>query len=98
MLLTHAVVLAEARSYLAALADRARSFDASMEYERVLLQLDSIHGGLVPPTTGVPTTDPTILYEIASDAIESLAKYDVDKVDLEICLAMLEAARSIELP
>jgi hypothetical protein len=97
MLLTHAVVLAEARSYVAALADRARTFDASMEYERVLLQLDSIHGGLVPPTTAVPTSDPIILYEVASDAIEGLATYEVDKLDLEICLAMLAAARAMDL-
>jgi hypothetical protein len=98
MLLGHAVALAEARSYVAALSDRARTFDASMEYERVLLQLDSIHGGLIPPTTGVPTSDPTILYEVASDAIENLAKHDVDKLDLEICLAMLAAARAMDLP
>ena len=42
MLISHAVTLAEARSYVAALADRAQSDEASVEYERVLLQLDSV--------------------------------------------------------
>ena len=32
MLLAHAITLAEARSYVAALADGAQSFDASVEY------------------------------------------------------------------
>ena len=41
MLLSHAVTLAEARSYLAALADNAHTFDASVEYEHVLLELDT---------------------------------------------------------
>ena len=44
MLLAHAVTLAEVRSYLAALADQAQTFDASVEYERVLLQVDFIQG------------------------------------------------------
>ena len=38
MLLSHAVLLAEARSYVAGLADTATSFDAALEFERVLLQ------------------------------------------------------------
>ena len=37
MLLSHAVLFAEARSYLSALADSANGFDASLEYERCLL-------------------------------------------------------------
>ena len=48
MLLAHAATLAEARSYLAALADHALTFDASVEYERVLLQLDFLHGDDMP--------------------------------------------------
>jgi hypothetical protein len=38
------VALPKAKSYLAALADRARRFDTTIEYERVLLQLDRLHG------------------------------------------------------
>ena len=54
MLLAHAVTLAEARSYLAALADQALTFDASVEYERVLLQLDFLHGDFIPGISRVP--------------------------------------------
>ena len=42
MLLAHAVTLAEARSYIAALADEAATFDGSVEYEHALLYLDLI--------------------------------------------------------
>ena len=48
MLLAHAVTLAEARSYVAALADAALTTDASIEYDRVLLQIDFIHGDFIP--------------------------------------------------
>ena len=48
MLLAHAVTLAEARSYIAALADEAATFDGSVEYEHALLYLDLIHGDDVP--------------------------------------------------
>jgi len=97
MLLSHAVLLAETRSYLAALADNAATFDAAMEYERILLQLDWLHrdvsGGVVPPITVVPATDPNTLYAVAVAAISSLAGHGLDQLELEICLAMLEAAR-----
>jgi len=96
MLLSHAVLLAESRSYLAALADNAATFDSGMEYERILLQLDWLHRGLsngaVPPITLVPSTDPSTLYAIAVAALSSLASHGVDQLELEICLAMLEAA------
>ena len=93
MMLAHAVLLAEARTYLAALADQAGSFDAAMEYERVLLQLDWLHGGQVSPTTKVPTRDPKVLYSIACTAISNLSAHGIDALELELCLAMLEAAR-----
>jgi hypothetical protein len=98
MLLSHAVALAEARSYVVALARRAQTFEASMEYERVLLQLDWLHGGVVPRATEVPTSDRTILFEIASEAIENLTRHQVDRLELEICLAMLDDARAMDLP
>jgi hypothetical protein len=96
MLLSHAVLLAEARSYLAALADHAATFDASMEYERVLLQLDALHDGAVPPITVVPATDPAVLHEVARAALNNLADHGVDRLELEICLAMLEAASELD--
>ena len=67
-----------------------------MEYERVLLQLDWLHGGSVPPITLVPASDPNVLYEVASAVIRSLEDHGVDRLELEICLAMLEAARELD--
>ena len=43
MLLRHAHTLAQARSFLAALADEASDDDASSAYEHVLIDLDRIH-------------------------------------------------------
>ena len=98
MLLSHAVLLAEARSYVAALADNAHTFDGSMEYERVLLQLDWLHGGTIPPITVVPVNDPGVLYVVAAAAISNLQDHGVDRLELEICLAMLDAARELDAP
>lgn len=92
MLLSHAVVLAEARSYIAALSDSTSDIYAALEYERVLLQLDSLHGGAVPPLTVVPAGDRDVLYRVASAAIRNLGKHPVDRLDVELCGAMLDVA------
>lgn len=99
MLLAHAVTLAEARSYVAALADLARTFDASVEYERVLLQLDWIHGDEFPglDTTGL-TDDRDVLYAVAESAIEEPADHGVDALQFELVLDMLDAARAKDVP
>ena len=100
MLLAHAVALAEARSYVAALADHACTFDASVEYERVLLQLDWIHGDDTPAldTTGL-TDDRDVLFAVATSAIEELADcHGVDGLQIELVLDMLEAARDKDEP
>lgn len=96
MLLSHAVLLAEARSYVAALADRALTFDGSMEYERVLLELDELQGGQFPPTTDVPITNRDALYKLALASVADLELHEVDQLGLEICLAMLIAARATD--
>ena len=92
MMLAHAVLLAEARTYLAALADRAATLDASLEYERVLLQLDWLHGGQTPPTTTPPTGDSQLLYEIAARALGNLTAHGVDALKVQLCLDMLDEA------
>jgi len=99
MLLAHAVTLAEARSYVAALADLTRNFDASVEYERILLQLDWIHGDEFPglDTTGL-TDDRDVLYAVAESAIEELADHGVDALQVELVLDMLAAARAKDVP
>ena len=98
MLLAHAVTLAEARSYVAALADNARTFDASVEYEHVLLELDTIYGGDVPPTTEVLTDKSDVIYTVAEAAIEELVDHGVDALQVELILARLEDARALDRP
>lgn len=97
MILAHAILLAEARSYLAALSDNAPSLDAALEYERVLLQVDVLHDGQVPAATGVPSRDRSVLRGIAAMAIGNLGAHGVDALEVELCLAMLEAAWAVEL-
>ena len=97
MLLAHAVTLTEARSYIAALADHARTVRASSTYERALLGLDWIHGDDVPAldTDGL-TDDRDILMAAATSAIERLAGYDVDALRIELLLAALDDARAVD--
>jgi hypothetical protein len=92
MLLSHAVLLAEARSYVAALADSANGFDATLEYERVLLQLDHLHGGHIPPITVVPTGNRQVLYDVAEASIGGLVHHGIDRFELAICRSMLATA------
>jgi hypothetical protein len=98
MLLAHAVTLAEARSYVAALADAALTTDASIEYDRVLLQIDFIHGDLFPGISPVPVTDRDVLFEVAESAIEDLVRHGIDSLTVELVLDMLWAARELDAP
>ena len=98
MLLAHAVTLAEARSYLAALADQALTFDASVEYERVLLQLDFLHGDFIPGIARVPTYSRDVLFDVAYAAIDELAEHGIDLLSVELLLDMLEVAWAKDLP
>lgn len=98
MLLAHAVTLAEARSYVAALAGHAMTFEASAEYERTLLELDAIHGGEVPPATEVDLDERDVLYNVAEAAIEELVDHGVDALRVELILARLEDARDLDQP
>lgn len=97
MLLPHALILAKARSYLAALADHADSIDASSAYERVLIELDRLHGDESPglDADGI-CADRANLFAAASSAIEALEKYGVDALNLELVLAKLEDAYDID--
>lgn len=99
MLLAHAVTLAEARSYVAALADEAVTFDGCVEYEHALLYLDLIHGDDIPAldTNGL-TDDRNILHAIADSAVKELADHGVDKLQVELLLDMLDMARTRDNP
>ena len=98
MLLAHAVTLAEARSYVAALADAALTNDASIEYDRVLLQIDFIHGDYIPGISPVLVTDRDVLFEVAESAIEDLVRHGIDSLTVELVLDMLWAARELDAP
>lgn len=97
MLLAHAVTLAEARSYLAALADHALTVEGSIAYERVLLQLDLVHHDESPAHTDLPGTLPAdLLYRCAVKAIEDLKRHGVDALQVELVLAELMDARETD--
>lgn len=98
MLLAHAVRLGQARSYVAALADAALTTDASIEYDRVLLQIDFIHGDHVPGISRVPVADRDVLFDVAESAIEDLAGHGIDSLTVELVLDMLWAARELDAP
>ena len=98
MLLAHAVTLGQARSYVAALADAALTPDASIEYDRVLLQIDFVHGDYVPGISPVPVTDRDELFDVAESSIEDLARHGIDFLTVEIVLDMLWAARELDAP
>lgn len=97
MLLPHAITLAEARLYIAALADQAGTFDASIAYEHVLLELDAVYDGQVPPMTAAVLTDESsVLYTIAEAAVEELVDHGADALRVELILAGLQEARTLD--
>jgi hypothetical protein len=98
MLLPHAQTLAQARSYVAALADRSQTLDASSAYERVLLELDRVHDDECPAlSTENLTDDRDILLAVATSAIEELESYGIDTLSVELILAMLVDAHDLDI-
>lgn len=98
MLLPHAQTLAQARSHVAALADRALTLDASSAYERALLELDRVHGDDCPALdTEDLTDDRDILLAVASNAIDELERYGIDPLSVELILAMLIDAHDLDI-
>ncbi|QBR91878.1 hypothetical protein [Nocardioides euryhalodurans] len=98
MLLPHAQTLAQARSYVAALADSALTLDASSAYERVLLELDRVHGDDCPALDSEDLTDDgDIPLAVASSAIEELETHGIDPLAVELILAMLVEAHDLDI-
>lgn len=98
MLLAHAITLAQARSAISELADRAHNTPAAVEYERVLLQLDWIHAGIAPGITPPAQTARDVLFGIAQTAIDDLAAFGIDPLQLELVLDMLVVAHDQDRP
>ena len=100
MLLAHAITLAEARSYLAALADSADSADTvegSIAYERVLLQLDLVYGDETPAYEDLPDTLPAdLVFRLAVKTIGDLVRHGVDALHVELVLVALHDARETD--
>lgn len=97
MTFAHALVLVEARSCLAALADTAVTFDASVSYERTLLMLDSVYGDDVPALEsplGVPVG---LLLERVEAAVETLGDFGLDGLRVELLLTMVEDAHTLDV-
>jgi hypothetical protein len=97
MLLTHSLVLSQARAHIAALADQAGSVEASSAYERVLIDLDRLHGDESPDYQPIGLwLDPDLLFTVAASAVEDLAIFGVDRLDIELLLAALDDAQALE--
>lgn len=97
MLLPHAHTLAQARTYLAALADEASNDDASSDYENVLIELDRMHRDESPDVyLETVTQDRDIQYDTAVAAIESLKEHGVDPLSLELLLWRLQDAYKLD--
>ena len=99
MLLAHAALLSEARSYIAALADTAKTLEASSAYDLALIELDLVHGD---DAFALDATSPTVgrdvLMALATSAVERLTTYGVDALHSELLLASLEGARALDMP
>lgn len=99
MLLTHAALLLEARSSIAALADNAKTAQASCAYDLALIELDWVHGDDGPALDATsPTADRDVLLALATSAVERLTTYGVDALHIELVLASLEDARTLDMP
>ena len=98
MLLSHAQALVHARSYVAVLADRALTIEASSSYERALMELDRVHGDDCPAlgTEGL-TDDRDKLLTAASSAVEELEDHGVDTLSVELILAMFVDAHDLDI-
>jgi hypothetical protein len=99
MLLAHAVLLSEARSYVAALADKATTLEACSAYDLALIELDLVHGDdafALDATEHAVGRD--VLLALATSAVERLTTYCVDELHTELLLASLEDARTLDMP
>ena len=82
-----------ARSYLAALADNALTFEGSVAYEQVLLEFDVRVPRIYGHTEPVATTDPAELFAAANQAIDCV---DADRFDMEMVFARLDDAWELD--
>lgn len=96
MMLTDAIAIAEARSYLAALDDNAHTILGSVGYDRTLIYLDASLGDDIPATIEVRIEDSELLYRLAVQAITDLTAHGVDLLHIELILAYLADSRTLD--
>ena len=97
MHLDHAVNLVQARSCLAALADRAHTEDGNDAYERALIDLDRINGDQSPAVDPQPArATHHLLLQHASLAITQLARFGIDGLLVELLLADIADAYTLD--
>lgn len=85
MTFAYAEAYSAARSCLAALADIC-DFDDSCRYERLLIDLDGIHGGDFPATYPMPGTPPELLAHLKGE-VDQMIHLGGDGLSLELLLA-----------
>ena len=97
MLLPHATALAEARTRVVTLADQARTPDASSAFERILIELDRVHGDECPAVSDIEHVEDRA-NQIArlTSGLEHLEQYGVDPLSLELLIALLEDAYALD--
>ncbi|WP_409142108.1 hypothetical protein [Cellulosimicrobium sp. RS] len=89
----HFTAYQDARSLIVELVRTAPPGRALLDYGRVRLALDDLHGGTgFPPAQPVTTTDRRALVDAAVEAMRALATFDVDPLALELCVADLQDA------
>lgn len=96
MLLAHAIAIAEARSYIAALDRHARTVLGSITYDRALIYLDAAHNDQVPPLTDVLVHDLALLHRLATRAVTDLGAHGLDPLHIELTLAQLDEAWAVD--
>lgn len=96
MLLTHAIAIAEARSYIAALDDNARTVRGSVGYDQALIYLDASLGDDLPATIEIRIEDPEVLHRLAVQAVTDLATHGLDPLHIELALAYIADARDTD--
>jgi hypothetical protein len=81
----------------ARVGSRVHQQSISSAYERVLIELDRIHGDESPAidSDGL-TEDRAILLAVATSALEELEQYGVDPLSVELILAMLDDASALD--
>ena len=97
MLLPHAHTLAQARSYLAALADQASTTTPRRRTSTSSSSSTASTATSAPTSTSTPITeDRAILLDVATAAIEELEQHGVDPLTVELILGMLDDAYALD--